>query len=308
MIAISVIIPFHNRPEYFDRLFNSLYKIKRDDVEIVFVDNNSDAKTREIIQSYISILREQTSLKISIITELRPGAPAARNAGLEHAIGDYVYFFDSDDELSADMLTMAYYKAKQDDADVVALRTKILINGRKMVFKKMVFNENPRYQIICNNIATQTVFLKRSFALNHARWNEQLFYWNDLEWGLRILLSWPKISWLHGCFHTIYVHTNSITGASFAQRLNNIIYAHQAMQDDILKYSKGAKQRHELLTMLDYRTAIYAGHIFKEGYAKAAEQLLSIIDKSDLSHVNKIKVKILFFLSKIGLPGLWRLI
>ena len=307
MIAVSIIIPFYNRAEYFERLFNSLYKIREDNIEIVFVDNNSNIKTKRVIQSYIERLKDKTPLCIKIITEQKPGAPAARNAGLDSSTGEYIYFFDSDDELSPEMPMLAYNKAKQSNADLVALRTNIFI-GKKKIVKKMIKSEEPHYQIICNNLATQSVLLKRSFAIKYARWNENLFYWNDLEWGLRILLSKPKVSWLQGSYHTIHVHSNSITGASFSSNIKQIIYAHKIIQDDILKYSCNKIQRKRLLRYLNFRIAIYAGHVCRESNANKAKNLLLTVDDTGLTPLIRLKIKLLYFLSRMGVPGLWRLI
>lgn len=306
MIAVTIVIPFHNRPRYFERLFDSLSGISMDNVEIVFVDNNSDLETRVVMDRLCEKLSATTALMVSIIREAKSGSAAARNAGLCIATGEYVYFFDSDDEFSPELVSVAYGKAKEKDSDVVAFRTNIVFPDGKVRAKKMLRSSNPAVQIVCNNFATQSLMVKRSFALDNALWNETLFYWNDLEWGLRILIARPKIVWLKGCYHRIYLHTDSITGAGFADRIDKIICAHKTMRRDIVELVRSSEQT-KLLKYLNCRIAIYAGHVYREAIKNDALQLLSCIDKTVAGRLHKIKLSLLYCLSRKGVPGLWRI-
>lgn len=306
MMSISIIIPIHNRAEFFHRLFNGLQSISRHDVEIVFVDNNSDDTTRLSLDKYVADLVRHTNLLVTIIEEKKLGACAARNAGLRYAKGEYIYFFDSDDEFSAQMLDDAYNSAINNESDVVALKTNIVLPTGKLLRKKMVRDSSPVYQVLVNNFATQSLFLKRDFALNNAVWDEQLFYWNDLEWGFRIMLSSPKISWLKDSYHRIYIHSNSITGQCFSQRVEKVNECHCAMRQDILALCNESQQR-LLLQSLNCRIAIYAGHVCREGNADGADIILSAIDEHVATSQHKLMLKMLYWLSKHGIPSLWRL-
>ncbi len=306
MIAVTIVIPFHNRHRYFERLFDGLSGISMDNVEIVFVDNNSDLETRVVMERLCEKLSATTTLTVSIIRETKNGSAAARNAGLHIAKGEYVYFFDSDDEFSPEFIPVAYGKAKEKDFDAVALRTKIVFPDGKTRAKKMLRSSSPAVQIVCNNFATQSLMVKRSFALDNALWNEALFYWNDLEWGLRILIARPKMVWLKGCYHRIYLHTDSITGAGFADRIDKIICAHKAIRRDIVELMQSSEQT-KLLKSLNCRIAIYAGHVYREASKSDALQLLSCIDKTVASRLHKIKLSLLYCLSRRGVPGLWRI-
>lgn len=306
MITVSVIIPFHNRPRFFERLFNSLSGISMDNVEIIFVDNNSCPDARAVTERLCGKLTANTTLSVSITREDKKGAAAARNAGLRCASGEYVCFFDSDDEFSPELLPMACRKAKEEDADVVAFRTNIVFPDGKVRAKRMQPCANPEIQIVCNNFATQSFLLKRCFALDNGLWDETLYYWNDLEWGLRILLAKPKLVWLEGSFHRIHLHADSITGTGFSDRTDEIVHAHRVIHSDIMKLARDG-ERKKLLKSLNCRIAIYAGHICRETSKERSLPILSGIDRTVATSLHRTKLSLLYFLGSRGVPGLWRI-
>lgn len=306
--SISIIIPFHNRRELLPRMFDSLLTIDRKDVEVVFVDNNSDEATRACVAEFADRCRRDCPFEAVVAFEQKKGAAAARNRGLDIARGDYVYFFDSDDELTAKMLGRALDLARRKNADVVVLRTQMILPDGSSKTKKLSRYKSARSQLVCNNLATQSLFLRRSFAQRHARWREQLFYWNDLEWAFRVLLVNLRTAELKGCYHRIYIHPDSITGRSFSGRIDKIFLAHDAIASDIESCTyRTAKQKRSLSRALNCRKALYAGYICREGDKDASCQLLNTIDTHVFTFFHSRKLRLLFFLAKRGIPGVWRL-
>lgn len=90
-INFSIIIPHKNTPTLLQRCIDSIPN--RKDIQIIVVDDNSDAasiqKLKRIIQAYnyIEVYFSEKSL----------GAGHARNIGLQHALGKWLLFADSDD-------------------------------------------------------------------------------------------------------------------------------------------------------------------------------------------------------------------
>lgn len=87
-ITYSFIIPHRNTPELLNRLLNSIPE--RDDIQVIVVDDNSDIDKKPMINrdGVILLLLKENETK---------GAGHARNVGLEHAVGKWVLFADSDD-------------------------------------------------------------------------------------------------------------------------------------------------------------------------------------------------------------------
>lgn len=91
-IKYSLIIPVYNKETTLIRLFSQLKKINRKDIEIIFIDDGSQDSSKEILNQFAS-----TSKNTIVISQRNAGPGAARNAGLNKATGDYIWFIDSDD-------------------------------------------------------------------------------------------------------------------------------------------------------------------------------------------------------------------
>ncbi|MBR4782350.1 MAG: glycosyltransferase [Bacteroidaceae bacterium] len=297
---VSLIIPVHNRKELLPRLFASLRRIEGCEVEIIFVDNNSDADTHTVLQAFVD------EIGARLLTEAKPGAAAARNAGLDAATGDYVYFFDSDDELSPEMLRDAETLARSADVDAVGLQVVYINPDGSSHSRHFIRSADPRRHVVANNFATVSLFLRRSFAQAHGRWNESLFYWIDFEWAFRILLARPSMAWLTKPYHRIHVHPDSITGTRFADRVDKILSTHQALEDDIKQLSILDSQ-FSINRALNSRKALYAGHIRHEGNRDAAYLIYNSIRPEYRTFLDRLRLSLLYWLSAWGVPGVWRL-
>lgn len=91
----TFIIPHYNSPELLNRCINSIPQ--RSDIEILVVDDNSDYDQKP------QITRSDTRV-IEIENHVKRGAGHARNVGIEHALGKWLFFADCDDFYSVGFL------------------------------------------------------------------------------------------------------------------------------------------------------------------------------------------------------------
>ena len=89
---VSVVIPTFNRPSMLTHAIKSVLAQSETDLEVVVVDDASDASTRAAVEAIgddrITYVRNNRNL----------GESHSRNAGVECARGRYVGFLDDDDE------------------------------------------------------------------------------------------------------------------------------------------------------------------------------------------------------------------
>lgn len=96
---VSIIIPTYNVEPYITECLESVARQSyQGEMECLIVDDcgtdNSIAAAEHFVQSY------HGSILFKIIhREKNGGLSAARNTGVENAVGDYVYFLDSDDAI-----------------------------------------------------------------------------------------------------------------------------------------------------------------------------------------------------------------
>lgn len=118
-MKISIIVPVYKVEKYIERCFESIVTQIYTNIEVVFVDDASTDSSMIILRNLISRYNEKFDFKI-ITHQNNRGLSAARNSGVEVASGEYVYFLDSDDELS-DAYAIAKFAdcVKRTTADVV---------------------------------------------------------------------------------------------------------------------------------------------------------------------------------------------
>jgi len=97
---ISVIIPTYNSANFISAAIESILKQTIRTLEIIVVDDGSTDETAKVLDKYTS--------QIKYFLQENKGPSSARNLGLNHAVGEYILFLDSDDILldkSMELLT-----------------------------------------------------------------------------------------------------------------------------------------------------------------------------------------------------------
>ncbi|MFQ5506632.1 MAG: glycosyltransferase family 2 protein [Planctomycetota bacterium] len=103
--SVSVVIPFRNSHEHFEETFQSLEEQTLTDIEILLVNDSSDAPGS---CQLLKRLRKHGS--ISVLDRKRQGGPAAaRNDGVRAAKGEFVFLLDADDILAPTALEKMFW-------------------------------------------------------------------------------------------------------------------------------------------------------------------------------------------------------
>ena len=97
-MKLSIIVPVYNVENYILKCISSLLDQNFDDYEIIVVDDGSPDQSVRILEENIN------DRKVRIIHEENQGLSVARNTGFQSAQGDYIWFFDSDDWCSQNVL------------------------------------------------------------------------------------------------------------------------------------------------------------------------------------------------------------
>ena len=113
--AISIVMPCYKSEEYIGRTLKSVFGQSFQDFELILVDDGSPDRIPEIIDR----VKEEHSDKVTVFHKENGGQSTARNLALDHARGEYVVFWDSDDYADADYLETLYNAAKANDSDMV---------------------------------------------------------------------------------------------------------------------------------------------------------------------------------------------
>lgn len=285
----SLIIPYHNREAFLPRVLQSIIASSIKPDAIILVDNASTDDSALICKKFAN---SHPELSVVLLTEERKGASYARNKGLSVVQTDWVYFFDSDDELSSDFFEKVQLcLTQQVELDMVCCATLMVFGDGTEHIRSVQYSDSPLHQLLSGQLSTQSMFLRTSFLRSAGGWNEKLTTWDDWELGLRLLLLRPQIFWLKNqAFHRLYQHTESQTGSSFSSTFMGIMRAIQAAETLVQTDDR-------LILALASRCVIISAQLKKEkdeaSYRQMKNFISRLIDKK-YSFVDKLYLKILY--------------
>jgi len=111
---VTVVIPVYKTERYLDRCMESIVNQTYRNLEIIMVDDGSPDSCPQKCEDWA-----KKDSRIKVIHKANAGLGMARNTGIEHANGEYICFFDSDDYVALDTIENAIDLAKRDASDLV---------------------------------------------------------------------------------------------------------------------------------------------------------------------------------------------
>ena len=127
-VRISVVIPCFNGEDSLHSCLGSFLRQSFRDFEVICVDDGSTDSSLQIMNSYA-----QRDGRVRIIQQSNQGAGPARNAGLSHACGEYVLFFDADDIARKTMLEEMLEAAEKNGSDLTVCGSYLLDEQKQKI-------------------------------------------------------------------------------------------------------------------------------------------------------------------------------
>lgn len=120
-MTYSVIIPVYNVRNYLPACIESVLSQTFTDFEVILVDDGSTDGSGELCNEYAG-----KDDRIKVIHQVNSGLSAARNAGIDAALGEYLAFLDSDDYWSSPQMLMQLDAYIAGGADIAVFGVEIL--------------------------------------------------------------------------------------------------------------------------------------------------------------------------------------
>lgn len=172
MIKVSVIIPMYNAEDTIENTIKSIPK--RDDVEIIVIDDGStDKSAMKVAGTMISRAGQPRQL----FSKKNGGVATAINKGLELAEGEYVVFLGSDDDFYTDEFEKAMLE----------------LDGTDLVYFNLKINSGEVWEVnkdTKGNLCGSVKFMRREF-IGDTRENEMMKTGEDYYFYLDLLAKKP---------------------------------------------------------------------------------------------------------------------
>lgn len=109
---VSIVMPTRNREDTIGKAINSILKQTHENFELIIIDDGSEDRTSEIVQGF-------SDQRIRYYINSAPqGVSSARNEGLAHCTGDWIFFLDSDNVWYPLMISTMLAATKKYKCDV----------------------------------------------------------------------------------------------------------------------------------------------------------------------------------------------
>ncbi len=115
MVKVSIVIPIYNTEKYIRSCLNSVICQTLREIEIICINDGSTDNSFGILKEYV--VKDRRFKVINNTTNL--GVTISRIIGLEAAIGEYIFYLDSDDWIDNNYIERLYYLADESNVDVV---------------------------------------------------------------------------------------------------------------------------------------------------------------------------------------------
>lgn len=304
---ITLVVPVYNRALHLPKLFRSIVAQTYRPLDIILVDNASTDESAQVCEAF-RVDNASGDMRIRVVSEKKAGAACARNKGLALCATPYVYFFDSDDELSPDFFAVMEAFLEKNDVDEIALRTRMIVQGRTVI-RSRSRSRNATAHILNSMYSTVSLVHRTAFLRRIGGWNEELRTWDDWELGVRVALAAPRMKWIrHAPFHTIHVHGDSLTNTGFSATLPWVLRAMDAARNDVRQYSSSPVKRRRGERALFLRMSLLAGKLHAEGYEMAAHACWSAtLREYAPGRLLRLWGRLLMEYTSRGGRGAWRL-
>ena len=273
----SVIIPVYNTEKYLDEAVKSVLSQTETDYEILLIDDGSTDNSGVNCDKWALI-----DNRIKVYHQKNMGQMAARECGLNNAIGKYTIFLDSDDLIDCDALKAIDEEFINSKADCVIygyrkLEDGVITPGRVDKEKLITSDVNAIYQKILGepayNSMCRKVFRRELISDYDNRDYYHLRHGEDLIQSLILLYRCKTVVFLNRVFYTYRMLSTSIShniditdfSACFGARetVYNLLKQYDKISDETITYYKQQCIKHfvgVIISILDNKTT----HIAKE--------------------------------------------
>lgn len=118
-MKITIIVPVYNVEAYIEDCLKSVaLQTYKGDIECIIVNDCTPDNSCVIIERFIKEYNGNINF-ILLHHTVNRGLSAARNTGIDAATGEYIYFLDSDDEITPDCIDLLTEPLKQKKYDFV---------------------------------------------------------------------------------------------------------------------------------------------------------------------------------------------
>ena len=225
-VLLTVVIPIYNVEKYLKRCIESILIQEWKNYDILLVDDGSTDSSPQICDDYAKVYDF-----ISVIHKKNGGLSEARNTGISHAKGDYVYFPDSDDWLEPQTFKELADVLESQEFDIVSFNREFVKGEEDTIVSdplvtqvyegKDAFVQMLKHSYI-TGFANDKIYKKSLFIDNNISFPKGKYY-EDLGTNYKLFLSAKNVfATNQKYYHYLIDNPDSITQSWNEQKFSDM--------------------------------------------------------------------------------------
>lgn len=233
---ISVIIPIYNAEKYLIECLNSVINQTYGNLEIILVNDGSSDGSLKICNEYAAY-----DARIRVISKENGGVSSARNAGLDIATGEWLYFIDSDDWIELNTLEKVLNMAIETNTDICFFDYEKVYKNKRVPISTFRSDKN----IFCQMDSYETLYLysqspyiwnciiKRISEINNIQYEKKLYIGEDDIFKFQIYRYIKSFSYLNETLYHYRMRNTSAIHSVKKDYLENVYIKYTIMKNII---------------------------------------------------------------------------
>ena len=303
MSKVSVIVPLYNVEDYLRTTVETAMRQTYTDLEIILVDDGSTDGSGALCDALAA-----GDERIRVIHKPNGGVAEARNAGLDAAEGEYIFFLDSDDIIPDDAIEVLVNMCMKNEAELamaayVRFRD-VPVKVREREYSTECFDDREAVRRMLGNM-----------GYTHGLWNKlyQADLWDgirfrvgklyeDLDTSFKVVSRVSRAVYTDRPLYQYRVHTGSIMHSNIKESNIELLDICDKVTDDVVaaypdleEYARDLKARTYMKLMKNILDTGFDVQIAAQqrimDYIKSEKK--NLLGSSVVKSVDKIKVRTL---------------
>lgn len=211
-MLISIIVAVYNTDKYLRKCLESIVNQTYQNIEILLIDDGSADTSGKICDEYA-----KKDSRIRVYHQNNKGVGAARQLGIEQAIGEYSIHVDSDDWIEKNMLEEMCTVVEKDNCDILITDFfydngtifQLCIDKPTALDSYSIINDICKGKVssgVCNKLIRHNLYNK--FLISFSK---GINYGEDQLVLMQLLMNIKKVSYLNKSYYYYYCNSESIT-------------------------------------------------------------------------------------------------
>ncbi|MFA7687943.1 MAG: glycosyltransferase [Moheibacter sp.] len=219
-MKVSINIPVYKCEKYILRCLESVKSQTYKNLEIILVNDQTPDNSLEIVEKFIV---ENPALTIKLIHHPENmGLSVVRNTGIDNSTGKYIYFLDSDDEITEDCIELLVNDIESKKVEMVIAQNR-WVDMRNHSTKDFGFPTHSLQKVYRNNESIFQAYSENKFpvvswnkliSLDFIRTNNIYFvpglFAQDELWFFHLILKINSLSIIDNITYWYYLHSESV--------------------------------------------------------------------------------------------------